>query len=110
MGSGRPKAGGAESSKVCGTGYSRLMARRTKTSSAADDATTHPFPNGSEWVRADFDLHTKADKESACGTNCKAGDASLAEILRPARLQWFWRWKNEAWSADRKVKRFCFGY
>lgn len=29
----------------------------------ADDAPANLFPNGGEWVRADFHLHTKADKE-----------------------------------------------
>lgn len=31
--------------------------------SPANEGAPNPFPNGSEWVRADFHLHTKADKE-----------------------------------------------
>jgi hypothetical protein len=27
------------------------------------DARPSPFPNGAKWVRADFHLHTKADRE-----------------------------------------------
>jgi chromosome segregation protein len=34
-----------------------------KPSSQAAESAINPFPNGSEWVRADFHLHTKADKE-----------------------------------------------
>src|SRR5262245_53093130 len=38
---------------------------KPKTSPQAPDAAPQPFPNGSEWVRADFHLHTRADKEFA---------------------------------------------
>jgi chromosome segregation protein len=34
-----------------------------KPSTRAEEAATNPFPNGSEWVRADFHLHTRVDKE-----------------------------------------------
>jgi hypothetical protein len=38
---------------------------KPKTPQSAPDAAAPPFPNGSEWVRADFHLHTRADKEFA---------------------------------------------
>jgi hypothetical protein len=49
----------------CGSGRPGQTVAKPKASPQAPDAAAPLFPNGSEWVRADFHLHTRADKEFA---------------------------------------------
>jgi hypothetical protein len=48
----------------------------------AAEAVANPFPNGSEWVRADFHLHTKADKEFKYEGEDNAFAAAYVDRLR----------------------------
>jgi predicted ATPase len=51
-----------------------------------EDVATNPFANGSQWLRADFHLHTKADKEFSYDGEENMFVAAYAERLKAAQI------------------------
>jgi chromosome segregation protein len=58
-----------------------------KSSSAANNAPTNPFPHGGKWVRADFHLHTKADKEFDYKGDENAFSTAYVDRLKQANIR-----------------------
>ncbi len=51
------------------------------------NATTNQFPSGAEWVRADFHLHTKADKEFAYSGESNFFNSAYVDALGKANIR-----------------------
>jgi len=63
------------------------MSRETDAATSTVQVDAVPFPNGGEWVRADFHLHTKADKEFSYSGDADRFSTDYVNRLEQAAIQ-----------------------
>lgn len=59
----------------------------SKPSTSASDSAVSSFPNGADWVRADFHLHTKADREFSYAGDSEFYNSAYVDALESAGIR-----------------------